>query len=51
MCRYTSGAAAGLAYLHRHGIVHDNLRPSNLLVRGSSMPCVGILSIGTAQKK
>ena len=30
--RYASGAASGLAYLHRVGIVHGNLRPSNMLV-------------------
>ena len=30
--RYASGAASGLAYLHRVGIIHGNLRPSNMLV-------------------
>lgn len=30
--RYTLGAVNGLAYLHRHNIIHGNLKPSNILV-------------------
>ena len=38
--RYTGGAAAGLGYLHRHGVAHGNLKPSNLLVCVCVCVCV-----------
>ena len=31
--RYSSHVVAGLAYLHRHCVIHGNLKPSNILVR------------------
>ncbi|CAK5266258.1 unnamed protein product [Mycena citricolor] len=34
------GVAAGVNYLHRCGIVHGDLRPSNVLVDSTGKPCV-----------
>ena len=35
--RYTLCAASGLAYLHRVGLPHGNLKPSNMLVRPGAL--------------
>ena len=34
--RYTTQAAQGLFYLHRHGVAHGNLKNSNILVGRAS---------------
>jgi serine/threonine protein kinase len=34
--RFTTCAVEGLGYLHRAGMLHGNLKPSNLLVWGNA---------------
>ena len=37
--RYTACAVEGLGYLHRLGLTHGNLRPSNMLVLAVRFVC------------
>ena len=38
--RHTACGAAGLGYLHRLGLTHGNLRPSNMLVPPLSLSLI-----------
>jgi serine/threonine protein kinase len=45
--RYAAQAAAGLGYAHAHGVIHRNLKPSNLLVDRQGV--VKVIGLGLAR--
>lgn len=50
-CDYIRQAALGLEHAHAHGLIHRDVKPSNLIVTGAtSAPCVKLLDLGLARE-
>jgi serine/threonine protein kinase/WD40 repeat protein len=47
-CEIVRQAALGLQHAHEHGLVHRDVKPSNLIVSGTRTPVVKVLDLGLA---
>lgn len=46
-----AGAASGLDFIHAQGLVHGDIKPSNILVSGKCVPMIGDFGLSHAQEE